>query len=82
MIAKKSGKAIFPQTREIPGQYPRGDLCENGLNCHSEGAKRPKNLINTRSFASLRVTKDAFSEFSMGSERGVWVGVIPSYRQT
>jgi transposase-like protein len=37
---------------------PHCGLCESRLTCHSEGAKRPKNLITTTKHESLRCTQD------------------------
>ena len=37
---------------------PGCDLCESPLTCHSEGAKRAKNLVITRKYKILRSAPD------------------------
>jgi hypothetical protein len=45
---------------------PIRDLCESPLTCHSEGAERPKNLINTRKYEILRSAQDDKKVFRRG----------------
>ena len=42
------------------------DLCESPLTCHSEEAKRPKNLITTSKYEILRYAQDDKMDFRRG----------------
>jgi hypothetical protein len=44
----------FPWANFIATKY----LCSSPLTCHSEGAERPKNLINTQKYQILRSAPD------------------------
>ncbi len=68
------------------GKHVQQDFCDCRLDasrllkispiCHSEGAKRPKNLKSTRSFAALRMTKRHFT----GSSTALFLGEANSSR--
>ena len=56
--------AVIPGLRNLKvpflneGFIPKRDLGESPRTCHSEGAERPKNLINTRKYEILRFAQD------------------------